>query len=485
MSKTNTTHELDLQQVKQRSLSGAVSYFGRTLLLQAVGFISAFALSYYFSPEDFGVYGFVLQIIGILTFFSDIGLAAALVQKKDEPSTSDYRTVFTVQQALSWLIVAIVGVVLMTGIVQEKTGEAGQWILIALALSFPLATLKTIPSILLERKLAFSRLVVPQIFEQLVFHGILIFMAIQGSGAIAYAYAIIVRSVVGAIVMLSLQSWNFGISLDAASLRTLLGFGVKFQLNDFLARIKDQLFYLFLAFVLPIKEFGYIQWAKNWSMYPYNLTVQNVLAITFPTFSRLQHNQQALKRAIEKSLFFITIVLFPIIVGMSVFITPFISLVPAWLKWSPAVPSLIFFCASIAWGAISTPLTNTLNAIGQINTTLKLMIMWTLLTWLITPLGIYFFGFNGVSMAAVAISFTSVLSIYYVKKYVPILWLEQVSTQFWASVCMSGVGIFGMSYWSQSFTHLFLGMFITSVSYGLMLLLLGREKVIREIRSLR
>ena len=88
-------------------------------------------------------------------------------------------------------------------------------------------------------------------------------------------------------------------------------------------------------------------------------------------------------------------------------------------------------------------------------------------------------------MAAVAISFTSVLSIYYVKKYVPISWLEQVSTQFWASVCMTGVGIFGMSYWSQSFTHLFLGMFITSVSYGLMLLLLGREKVIREIRSLR
>ena len=40
----------------------------------------------------------------------------------------------------------------------------------SLAFSFPLATLKTISSIKLERKLSFDKLVMPQIFEQIVFH---------------------------------------------------------------------------------------------------------------------------------------------------------------------------------------------------------------------------------------------------------------------------------------------------------------------------
>ena len=43
------------------------------------------------------------------------------------------------------------------------------------------------------------------------------------------------------------------------------------------------------------------------------------------------------------------------------------------------------FALSVGWAAISTPLVNTLNAIGKINRSLKLMVIWTLLTWIVTP----------------------------------------------------------------------------------------------------
>jgi hypothetical protein len=106
--------------IKSKSVSGAASYFGRTILLNIVGLGSALLLSKFLSPEDFGLYGLVIQVIGILIFFSDIGLAAALVQKKEEPSTQDYATVFTVQQILSWLIVVISGAII--GLVLRATG---------------------------------------------------------------------------------------------------------------------------------------------------------------------------------------------------------------------------------------------------------------------------------------------------------------------------------------------------------------------------
>ena len=189
--------------------------------------------------------------------------------------------------------------------------------------------------------------------------------------------------------------------------------------------------------------------------------------------------------AFQKSLFFITLAIFPILIGMSVFITPFISLVPKWLKWQPAVLSLVFFSLSIAWGAVSTPLTNTLNAIGHINKTLKLMVMWTILTWIVTPICIYFFGYNGVAIAALLISFTSIITVYMVKSVIPINFLDQVWRQVVASAVMAAVGLLGVQIWSLSFKHFFFGAAITGLSYFATLLLIGKQKLLSEIRSLR
>ncbi len=475
----------ELQHIKKKTVSGALSYFARTIFLQGIGIASILVLSWYFSPEDFGIYGIVIPIVGILTFFSDVGLAASLIQKHEEPSKKDYMTAFTVQQLLSWFIVAIVLLVLLTGKVQEKTGMTGVWILLSLAIAFPLASLKTIPSVILERRLDFSKLVIPQILEQIVFNGILIYFAIQGIGAMAYAYAIFARSVIGVITMYIVQPWKIEVGFDKPAFLQMFKYGAKFQINDFLARIKDQLFYLVLGFYFSLAEFGYINWGKNYSMYPFNLTVQNVMAITFPTFSRLQGNMDALRKAVEKSLFFITLAIFPILVGMSVFIWPFIQLVPKWQKWEPAVLSLILFSLSIAWGAISNPLTNTLNAIGQINKTLKLMIMWTILTWIVTPICVYMFGYNGVAIAAFLISFTSIFSVIMVKKVVPINFSDQVWRQTVASITMGLVGFLGLHIWSQSFVHFGIGVVLTGFTYLITLLVIGKEKLVLEIRSLR
>ncbi len=473
------------QQIKSKSVSGALSFLLRTAVLQVVNIFAAVKLSEFLSPEDFGIYGFVTQIIGLLIFFSDIGLAAALVQKRDEPSTHDYRTAFTVQQLLAWVIVLCVLGIAQSDWIETKLGFAGILILLSLAISFPLASLKTIPSIILERKLEFNKLVVPQILEQLVFQGVLLGMLWQGSGIIAYAYAILIRSVIGVLAMWMIQPWKIGLAVNKTSLKLLLSFGAKFQLNDFLARIKDQLFFLVLGYWLPIREFGFIQWSKTWSMFPYNLTVQNVMSITFPTFSRLQKHPQLLKQAIEKSLYFITLLIFPLLVGMAVFVSPLTLLFSQYQKWQPAIWSFVFFTLSIGWAAISTPLVNTLNAVGRINDSLKLMVVWTSLTWILTPVCLYFFGFNGVALAAFLISCTSFLPILYVKKLVPIEILKTIGVSLLSSVVMALVGILGSQIWSKDLLSFLTGIIVVGGSYGLSVLAFGRKQLFAEVLSLR
>lgn len=488
----NTNHDTEelltdqvISDIKKKSVSGAFSYFLRTIFLQGLGLISIFLLSAFFNPEDFGVYGYVLQIIGLLIFFSDIGLAAALVQKKKAPSLTDYRTAFTVQQLLSWLIVLVVLIIYAIGIVQRTVGHQGVLILMALAISFPLASLKTISSIQLERELKFSLLIVPQIFEQVTFNGILLYFAWKGTGATAYAWAILVRSILGTVVMLIIKPWKIGFAFNKQSFKEMLNFGAKFQINDFLARIKDQLFFIVLGQVLPLTQFGYIQWAKNWSMYPYNLTVQNVMAITFPTFARLQKRKDLLKKALEKSVFFISLLIFPILAGMCLLIVPLTRVIPQYEKWQPAVFSFIAFAASVSWASISTPMVNALNAIGKINTSLKLMIIWTILTWILTPILLLMAGFNGVALAALIISFTSVLSVKYVQKYIAVDVWNQVWRQLIATLVMIIVGFFLQPMASLSIIKFLFSAVVMGASYLFILLIIARDKLMTEIKSLR
>lgn len=463
--------------IKRKSVVGALSYFGRTAFLQVIAMIATFILSFLFTPEDFGIYGFVTQFIGILVFFSDIGLAAALIQKEEEPTEKEYAVVFTVQQILSWFIVLASVVIIASGTIEANTGPAGVWVMLALALSFPLATLKTIPSAKLERKLQFNTLVIPQIAEQLIFNAVLIYCAWLGMGALSYAYSIAARSVLGVVVMLYLAPWRPKIVFHKEVTRALISYGALFQINDFLARIKDNLFYVVLKYFLPLDQYGYIQWAKTWSMSPYNLTVNSIMSVTFPTFSRLQSDTALLKRAIEISLFFITLAIFPILAGMSVFVFPLVAVVEGYAKWQPALWSFVFFAASIGWGAISTPLTNTLNATGHITKTLKLMTLWTSLTWIVTPVCVWYFGYHGVAIAAFIISCTSFLSIWYARMIVPFTVLPQVWRQLVASGVILFVGLYGNAYWSMSVSHLILGIMLAGLSYLATLVMIGRAEL--------
>jgi len=475
----------EIEQIKKKSVKGVLSFFIRTLILQGIGLASAFVLSAFLSPEDFGIFGIVTQIIALLVFFSDIGLAASLIQKKNEPTEDDYKTAFTVQMLLAWAIFFIVLIIIKLGFLNVKIGNEGILVLFALAISFPLATFKTIPSIILERKLDFNKLVLPQIFEQFVFHSILIVMAWKGYGVASYFYAIICRSVIGLIVIQILQPWKPKLKINKDSLKGLLGFGFKFQLNDFLARVKDQLYFLVLGAFLPLKDFGYLQWSKNWSMYPYNLTVQNVMSITFPTFSRLQNHKELLKKAIEKSIYFIALFIFPILIGMSIFIYPLTELVDKYTKWQPAIFGFVLFSLSVAWSAISTPLINSLNAIGKINQTLKLMVMWTVLTWVLTPILVWKFAFNGVAIAAFLISFTSIFSVFMTKKYIAIEIMKNIWPQLLAGFGMAVFGFLGIKLWSQSYINFFLGGISSFLFYIVIFLALAGRRFVTEIKSLK
>lgn len=476
---------MHVDEVKRRSVRGVFSYIFRTGFLYGISILATGLLGVYLSPSDFGIYFIVTSMIGLFTFMSDVGLAATLVQKKEEPTIQELRTTFTVQQFLAVVIVLLI--VALTPVWRRHTNLTGDGLLLlyALSFSFILASLKTIPSILLERKLHFDKLVIPQIAETLVFYGLAVYLAKLGMGVRSYTIAVLARSIIGVVIIYFIQGWNIGFYWSKDTFKKLLGFGAKFQLNDLLARIKDDLFIVVLAKFLSPQDMGLVGWAKKWSMFPYQLSVNSVVAVTFPTYSRLQHDKILLGKAVDKSIYFISLLIFPILAGMVALAYPLTNVIPQYQKWQPAIASLVFFVINVAWSAVSTPLTNTLNAIGEISKTLKLMIFWTASTWIITPICVYFFKVTGVSIASAIIGFSSLITVILVKRMLTIHFVEHIWRQLLSALLMFFVLYAFKDYWGTSLLRLLLGVLTGAIVYSLFILIFGYNKLLYEVRSLR
>ena len=461
----------------KKAFAGIVALTSRTFLLQLVAFGATFLLTIFLSPAVFGIFYVVSAVVAFLGYFSDIGLAAALIQKKEALSREDLVTTFTIQQIL--VGTAIIIALILSPFIGRWYGldEPGMWLYRALAFAFFLSSLKTIPSILLERNLAFSKLIIPQILETVGFYITAVILAWWGFGVTSFSWAVAVRSVVGLVAMYIVAPWRPGFGISTSVARRLLRFGIPFQMNSFLALIKDDLLTVYLGKVLPLAQVGYIGWAKKWAEVPLRLIMDSIVRVTFPAFSRLQHDTVRLRAGIEHTLFGLSVTILPISVAMIVAIRPLMAIIPRYGKWEPAILSFYLFAVASVIASLSTPLTNALNALGYIRTTLKLMILWTALTWILTLSLLPIMGFNAVAVALLAITSTVALVVVLVKRVVSFSFFGSVRIPVFAATAQF-IASRSLIFWFGS------GLFTTAIAestgvilFGVVLVVFEREKI--------
>lgn len=410
--------KLNLDLIVKRSIRGVFTLISRTFILSIISLGAFLVVTSILPTKDVGIYIAVMAIQRVISFFTDFGLGAALVQKKHELKQEDITTAFTMQTLISLAIFVLVAIFIgpLSGFF-KLNGQA-QTLLLVLVFTIFLSSFKVIPSILLERSIKFGRLVFPQIVESITFNGILVLLVFGGYGISAFSWAFLASSLLGIPFYYLVSPWKIRIGINRDSLNSLK-YGVQFQAKNILATIKDDLLTVILVRFLTFTEIGYIGFAQRLAFFVYRYVVDSVTKVTFSAYARAQHDLSFLKKAIEKSLFFISASMFPLLLGLIVISPYLISYFPKWQnKWEPAVFSIAFFCLNAAISSLSGILVNVLDSTGKVKITLRLMVMWTVLIWILTPLFIYFYGYNGVSIASFLVTTTIVYTVFLVKKIV-------------------------------------------------------------------
>jgi O-antigen/teichoic acid export membrane protein len=391
---------------------------GRGFFIQFIAQISQFFLLAFLGVNEMGVFWIISAAIGFLVFFSDVGLAAALIQKKEKPTLTDLRTTFTVQQ----ILVLILFIVLLVLTPHFKNiyhlSQEGVTLVYALGFSLFLSSLKSIPSVLLERKLEFSKFIIPDLLESLVYSFVVVFLAWRGFGVSSFTYAVILRGIVGVVTIYILRPWKIGFAFSRPSLSGLFRFGLPYQVNQLIALVKDRGVTLALGAVIGTNGVGYLGTAERASQLSLRQFLDPITKVTFPAFARMQEHATELAQSVSRSLMVITLFVFPTTVGIFLIAPLLIRVIPSYQKWEPSLVPLGFLTVNVLFAAVTTQLTNMLMAIGRIKTVSKLIAMWAVLTIVLVPGLGYMYGINGAALGYSLVSTTSIIAIAIAKKYV-------------------------------------------------------------------
>lgn len=428
--------ELDFESIRKRSVKGVIALTTRSLLLQIISLVAFSLLTYFLSPKTIGIFGVAMAATKFFTLFIDIGFGAALIQKKEAPDEDDLRTTFTIQEFL-------VGIVVILGLLVSRPigsffslSDQGLILFRVLIIILFISSLKTIPSILMERRIQFEKQILPQIAESIVFNFLVVMLAVRGLEVSSFTWAFLISSLVSLPLYYILAPWHVGFGIKKEAAIKLLSFGTPYQIKSILGVVKDDLIKLYATKAVGLQAVGYLEWGQRWAFSPFRFLVDSITKVTFPTFSRIQEEREILRKTVENSLFAVSFVMFPVMAGMVLVADYFIQLIPKYQKWEPAVPILFFFCFNAAVSSLSNILVNVLDSTGRVKTTLILMVLWTVLTWTLTPIGIYFWGVTGVAAVSALITLTIIVTVYLVKRIFPFNFFSSVKNPLIITVAM-------------------------------------------------
>lgn len=476
--------DFDLSSIGKKTVAGVIALVSRQFLLSIISFGASLVIFTILSPAEVGVYTAVIAIQRIISFLTDFGFGAALVQKKEAISEDDVTTTFTIQIIVTLCVFVLTFIFLNPIIVYLGLPDSAGFLLLALVFSMFASSFKVIPSILLERKIEFKKLIIPQIIESFVFNIILVTLVLRGFHLTSYAWAFVIASLVSIPFYYLVSPWKIRIGITRAAL-SHLKFGLQFQAKNILATIKDDLLTVLLVKFITLPELGYIGFAQRLSFFVYRYVVDSVTKVTFSAYARMQGDKVLLRRGIEKSLFFVSVIMFPVMIGIIIIGPHVIRFIPQWQhKWDPAIFSLVFFSLNAGVSSLSGILVNVLDSNGKVRSTLNLMVMWTALTWILTPLFIYFWGFNGVAVASFLVTLTIIITVNLAKKVVEFDFLKSIYKPLISAALMAVALYLATTMFATSLILLIAISVVSGALYMVILYMLAGAELQRDVMKI-
>jgi O-antigen/teichoic acid export membrane protein len=394
-------------ELNARALRGIKLLLGRQLALQLVTSVAGVVLARLLAPADFGVFIIATFVVQLFALIGDCGLAPALIQRRQDPSDLDLRVAFTVQQALTTVVVAalLLAAPFVTR-VYPRSPEGMLWLVRVLAFSLYLTSWRSMGTLQMERNLRYAPLAWIEVVEAVSYQLVAVGLVVAGFGIWALVWATLLRGLLGTALAYSVAPWPLRPALDRERVRLILGSGLRFQAQTILNQCAGWVTPVLAGGVAGPHAVGLLAWAASNGRKPL-LLVDNVMRVVFPHISRLQDDTREVERTLLRYLTYLLLAAGLWLAAVVVAAGPVVRIVYT-EKWEPGVPALALYSLALVPDVFSWTLSMALNGLGRIGHVTTVTGARNLLFILATFPLLLRFGYNGVAGAYLLAGLASV-----------------------------------------------------------------------------
>lgn len=374
--------------LKQQGTKAFIWDFFGKMATHGMGFIVTIFLARLLEPSDFGLIAMIMVIIGIASVFTDVGLGAALIQRR-RVRPIHYSSVFYFNVFIGSLL-TIITYFSATWISEFYNNKELLPLTQVMSLSFLINAFSSVQSTRLRKELNYALLTKVGLISSLVSGGVGISLALLGFGVWSLVVQTLSAGIIYNILIWTAGHWKPSLEFSWKALTQLWGFGFRMFLSGMLDAIFTRLDFLIIGKLFPPETLGYFQRAKSLNGMVVRYSSGSLMAVLFPVLSKVQNDLPRFQNIIMKSLGIISFVVFLLLGGLYLISEELIILLFS-DKW---LPSVSFFKILVLSGfayPISALLVNVLSSRGNSKAFLRLEIYKKLIAS-VNFMVLYFWG---------------------------------------------------------------------------------------------
>ncbi len=404
-----------LQSLFRGKLTGAaIALMIRQVIIMGLSVGSSIAVSRWLGPEVVGRFAILIFITqGILGYFGDLGLKAALIRKRGELEEMELATAQSVILGISLTFAVVIGALLPPALRLVKLSAENYLPAAMFLLLLVVRNQRTVPLAMLERAMRFKAVSAVEAAESLIYTVLLATLAYLHKGIWSYIVAMGCRDLFGSLTfnLIARPPWR---TFSWTSLRPHVGFSLLYQGGSLLNMATLAFPPIMIARLLGKNAVGYVSWASTLSLYP--LVICNAMArIYLPAFSSAASSPALLRSRVEKSLRINASIAWPASAVLASLSTPIILHVFT-AKWIPAQPLLLAYCVNAMMTAVGVPLSELFFAQDDAWFNVRLCLWWTIPTWTLGTYAVIRFGLVGFAIFQAALQLTWLMAFFHARK---------------------------------------------------------------------
>ncbi len=355
--------------LKEQIISGLFWKFGERILAQGVSFCVSLVLARMLLPEQYGVVALVLVFINLANVFVTNGLGETLIQKPNAEQ-KDFSTMFYCSLFFAIILYCIL-FISAPFIARFYNNNQLISILRVLGLQIPIASMNTIQQAYVSRNMMFKKFFYSTLGGT-IFSGVIgIILAYNGAGIWALVIQYMTNTIMNTCILFITVRWKPSFEFDKESARTLLSYGWKLVVAQFVNQAYIELKNLSIGKVYTTADLAAYNKGEQFpSVLVMNIN-SAISSVLFPAMSLATQKKGKLKELTRRSIMISSYVIFPLVTGLMIVAEPMIRLLLT-EKWLGCVPFLQISCLFWMFQPSQTANVQAIKAVGRSDICLKL-----------------------------------------------------------------------------------------------------------------